>query len=1039
MRIENMKCLMTAVAVASWTLLAVGEISPGDYGTPRVILPAPAAPARQHLGWPKVVKTNFGLSLVCISSAYHAADPNACEAACVSTDEGATWSSLDYFTYPTAAADWPCKGNLALGTDGTRVILLSMAYNNSPSASGIIGRVSDDGGRTWSYSDTSEITSNKTGSVFGHIISIPGKGLVAFGHYRPPARDPLGGIWMSVSADHGESWSAPTTVLEKSGTVEPDFVYSQGRLIGLIREDKAGGGAYNGYWQIVSEDQGATWSAPVKVMEDPAENAQSAAPCLFEDPAEPGRLYALQTSRRGMHGTSGQTGEIIVWTATASGLAWRKIGTVASFSGVEDWGYASAAPLGNGEWLVVFYAGALNGANGIYGLRCTFDAVQPKEGLIPVGYAALSNGVLSMTADCGADGRLYLASGATDGGDDLNDWDFLMPLQDVSAGDRVAVNTVVPQGAAFARVVLREVARTTETITNACRPYLEGDGSAYLEVDRKLKSTDRVAAEVMGLLDLAGGVDQCGIFGSRANASSLNISALWARTAGSDLYNAGEGGIVCDFNNSDYQTYRQELRGLSLNVRYTIELSAAKRSVAQDGQEIAPLGGNKGACADAAFETATNCRLFDIPNRPNSYWHGFVGRFYSFKIYASGGSTPVRDLKPFMDTDGHAKMRDAVTGAVYANLGSGSFTYGVDVETEERVEELLGPALWWGPCVATGAVPSGSVEPVVGPPEWIEVTPNVCVETGVKLKSDDRVETKFRPLDEAKVFSVFCQRDRNATGSPNRFFLFGVLYDDKLKWNFDYAGQHDNIHAFGSRTANSDYEFACSTNGIFWKVNGGAASKAEYVPTYENFEANSTMGLFASRNATTDEANNFAHLRFYWLRVYNAADELTTEVLPWARTTGGSADNDGCVLVRRYVGGALVSEEEKINESGLNGTIKAVRPDPVMPARQIVASHARDGALVASVTGGAAANLYLEFSERRRGSNPMKWENPVFVTAMTDGSSGCCYSIPVPAGTRYARAFIGTGPTHGDLSEITVISVGPRVSFARMGTVISVQ
>lgn len=373
MRIENMKCLMTTAAVAAWTLLATGGVSPGDCGTPRVILPAPAEAVHRHLAWPKVVKTDSGLVLVCVSGARHGAVDDACEALSISTDNGESWSALSYFTYPASAADWPYKGNVALGADGNLVNLLSMAYKNGDNPkSGILGRISDDGGVTWRYADTSAITSNRTGSVFGYIIDIPGRGLTVFGHYRPPARDPLGGIWMSSSTDRGETWSAPTTVLEKSGTVEPCFVFSDSRLIGLIREDKVdGSGAINGYWQIASDDNGKTWSAPKKVMEDSA-GGQSAAPCIFEDPSERGRLYVLQTRRRGNFGTSSCTGEIVVWTATAKDLVWRKIGTVASFSGIEDWGYASAASLGNGEWFVVFYAGKMRGANSIYGVRCKF-------------------------------------------------------------------------------------------------------------------------------------------------------------------------------------------------------------------------------------------------------------------------------------------------------------------------------------------------------------------------------------------------------------------------------------------------------------------------------------------------------------------------------------------------------------------------------------------------------------------------------------------------------------------------------------------
>ena len=1030
-KFSSVKSRIVSIVVLMVATSAYCGIGEGSFGQAQVIVPAPADAARQHLAWPKVVRTANGkLVVACVSAAKHTGNAGGLEAVAVSADGGATFSALDVLAKPEGDERWTEGGNIALGMSVDRVVMLSMTYASDGSTSGIYGRISGDGGTTWSVTDTSEVSPDKTGSVFGHIIDLPGRGLTAFGHYRPPARAKNGGIWMASSPDNGATWGAPTRILDRDGFVEPDFVCSQSRIIGLIREDLGNSETLNGYWQVVSDDNGATWSEPVVVMTGAAGD-QSAAPCIVEDAQNPGRLYALQTVRRGIYGAAESSGEIVVWTAEAATLKWRRIGRIASFTGIEDFGYASAAQIAGNEWFVVFYAGAMNGASSIYGARCTFDANQPP---LVTHCAKLENGLLSMTADCFADGRLWLVSGARDGGDRLSHWDNVTRLQDVAAGDRITVNENLPEGAAFARIVLRDVVHSVTVVTNDC--YLEGDGDQYLEVDYKLKSTDRVVARVMGYDDVANNVDgnkrQTGIFGSRAGASDRNICALWARNAGAIFQSGVSGSVVLDFNSSNYETYRQDWDNLQTNTLYTIEMSKAERNVLQDGQKIPSRTGDKGICPDV-FETSTNCRLFDIPNRPGSYAHCFIGRFYSFKIYQGSDESPIRDLVPFVE-DGQAKMKDLVTGAIYHNLGTGEFRFGADETVIE--EESDGSALGWGPCVVTAAVPSGSVEPVVTPPGYVDVFPNVCVETGVKLKSSDRVEVKVRMLDWPwDPQAVFCQRDRNVSGAPNRFFLLCSCYSgtaDSCKWNFDYYNVHNNDYRFGAISLDDDCELVCSTNGLF--CNG---VKAGYVPTYADFEANSTMQLFASRNATTDVANNFAKLRFYWLRVYNAAGALTTEILPRERTTGGSADNDGCVLVRKYVDGALFSEEEKVNESGLSGAMKAEpSAGEEFPARQIVASCACNGALVASVSGGAAVNLYLASGTRKGGSNPASWENLTFVTAVPEGARGLSYSVYVPSGARYARAFLGIGPTAGAPSGITVVSVGPCVLLKPQGLLI---
>ena len=64
------------------------------------------------------------------------------------------------------------------------------------------------------------------------------------------------------------------------------------------------------------------------------------------------------------------------------------------------------------------------------------------------------------------------------------------------------------------------------------------------------------------------------------------------------------------------------------------------------------------------------------------------------------------------------------------------------------------------------------------------------------------------------------------------------------------------------------------------------------------------------------------------------------------------------------------------------------------------------------------------------------WNATTFATAVPEGTKGLACSIGAPSGARYARAFLGIGPTSGDLSGITVVSAGPRVSLKPQGLVI---
>ncbi len=353
--------ILAAAALGALSSVASAAVEAGNFGAPRIVVDAPGNAAACHLGWPKLARTPDGtISLSCVAAARHVGG-RGCVATSLSTDNAKSFSPLMAPVIPIESKIWEDMGNNAMGiaSDGA-VVLFGMAYTGT-TANGIIGWRSNDG-LSWELVDTAKISFNKTGSVFGHVIGIPGRGLALVGHTRPPDR-PKGGIWMSLSQDDGRTWGDPIDICGRRELYEPDIVFSAGRLVLLARDDKIAG-----YWQFTSDDLGATWSEPTLVMGDNGPVHGHPSPCVIEDPEHPGRLLALQT-RRFNFGKPDAHGEINLWTADAKTLKWEKAGCVARLNGIEDFGYPSIAYLGEGRWLAVFYAGKFAGPNAIWGVE----------------------------------------------------------------------------------------------------------------------------------------------------------------------------------------------------------------------------------------------------------------------------------------------------------------------------------------------------------------------------------------------------------------------------------------------------------------------------------------------------------------------------------------------------------------------------------------------------------------------------------------------------------------------------------------------
>ena len=331
----------------------------------RVLVPAPAGDRHAHLGWPKLVRATDGtLVLGCLAGREHTVD--GCPAVCLSRDGGATFSAPRMLAEFDRSMPYRHAGNIALGVaeDGA-LAYLAMAFTDNVRNT-VLGWRSADNGQTWEPTDTNRLAGNRSGSVFGETVPVPGLGLVAFGHYRAGS-DPAVGIWHAVSRDHGRTWGDPVAV-SRSRLFEPSFAFAGGRLVGLIRNDQGGH-----YWQLVSDDLGRTWQESESAVGPGVPGLPS--PFVVRDPRDSGRLLALLTHRTGQ---PNELGYVELWEAEAEILNWRrrrKLVTVppAATDLRADFGYPWMAHLGDQRWLLALYCGHVAGANSIWGLDLTLD------------------------------------------------------------------------------------------------------------------------------------------------------------------------------------------------------------------------------------------------------------------------------------------------------------------------------------------------------------------------------------------------------------------------------------------------------------------------------------------------------------------------------------------------------------------------------------------------------------------------------------------------------------------------------------------
>ncbi|HWA99387.1 MAG TPA: sialidase family protein, partial [Pirellulales bacterium] len=278
----------------------------------------------------------------------------------ISADNGKTFTAPHVLREFGKGKDYTQSGNLALGVAGDgALVVLAMAYT-AGEGNHIFGWRSTDSGKNWVPTDTATLGPNRTGSVFGNFVEIPGTGLGVVGHYRDGSQPYQTGIWLAASNDDGRTWSEPRRISE-ADAAEPVLVSSAERLIAILRGKARKGQEY----VAVSDDHGQHWTT--KLSELAPENPKThslAAPCAVVNPEKPDELLVLTTER-------GDPGRIWLWRASAKALDFKRERVLLEFPRIagdkhSDYGYPWLVPISGRRWMLFYYHGYSRGPNAIW-------------------------------------------------------------------------------------------------------------------------------------------------------------------------------------------------------------------------------------------------------------------------------------------------------------------------------------------------------------------------------------------------------------------------------------------------------------------------------------------------------------------------------------------------------------------------------------------------------------------------------------------------------------------------------------------------
>ena len=331
------------------------------FGEPQVVV-APIDDDRfAHLAWPKVTRTSQETIVLAFSAGrFHGAHGEGCPAIAVSTDDGQTFSDPLIVTEFSPSDTYTHCGNLALGvTSDNTLILFAMACRGDE-ANSIFGWVSIDQGASWQEANVANLAAGRTGSVYGSIFKVEGRGYAVAGHYREGSYPDTQGVWLSLS-DDGLHWKAPEKITDRH-LVEPAFISVGEDIIGLARPNT------DRYEQIVANRRRMDWRVAVSSITASAPNTRLPCPTLFH---VGDRLVSLVTERTQPGNVPGR---VICWSSNLEGTSWTRGATIIEFSNDaenNDFGYPWMVPLDDDRWWCTFYHGKNHGPSSIYGLTLT--------------------------------------------------------------------------------------------------------------------------------------------------------------------------------------------------------------------------------------------------------------------------------------------------------------------------------------------------------------------------------------------------------------------------------------------------------------------------------------------------------------------------------------------------------------------------------------------------------------------------------------------------------------------------------------------
>lgn len=208
----------------------------------------------------------------------------------------------------------------------------------------------------------------------------------------------------------------------------------------------------------------------------------------------------------------------------------------------------------------------------------------------------------------------------------------------------------------YARVEIQRTGRLPAGYTEV--EYIESSGMQYINTGFKPNNNTRTLARAQFTA-----TTQQALFGARTAAGSKNYTFL--------INSSGQ--FRSDYNTSQTQTWSADLLTL--------------RDYDKDG-ETTTVDGTAQSYTNATFQCDYTMALLALNSAGTVQWYASA-RLYSCQIYDDG--TLVRDFVPCTNADGTAGLYDLAGAQFYANAGSGTFTVGSPIGTDEELD----PYTWY--------------------------------------------------------------------------------------------------------------------------------------------------------------------------------------------------------------------------------------------------------------------------------------------------------------------------------------------------------